>query len=117
MKPAPSNGQNADEFCVIHPEFLDHEKNCKQFNKVLDVMFGANIAYSLDQFERAYEVCKANNSLELDQVRNREQQQTATTHQRKALTKQRQERERSRNLSEDELGSTAAGRIACAHRA
>jgi len=76
---------------------------------VLDVMFGANIAYSLDQFERAYEVCKANNSLELDQVEIVKQQQTATNAQRKALTNNDRSGKIA-NLSEDELEALPLGK-------
>jgi len=98
-----NNFQISDEFVVLHPEFLDHPKNGEQFNKTLNVMFGANRAYTLDQFEQAYQVCVANNSLELDQTEVVKRQQKAADAQRKTLTKQRQERNRLRNLSAEEL--------------
>ena len=79
-----TNKRNADEFCALHPEFLDHDKNGAQFNKTLDAMFGANIAYTVDQFERAYQVCCANNSLELDRAEIVKQQQAEANARAKA---------------------------------
>ena len=98
-----NNFQMSDEFVLLHPEFLDHKKNGEIFNATLNVMFGANRAYTIEQFEQVYQVCLANRSLELDQTEIVKQQQRAADAQRKALTKKRQERERSRNLSEVEL--------------
>jgi hypothetical protein len=57
----------SNEFVALHPEFIDHPKNGAQFNATLNAMFGEGLAYTLDQFERAYAVCRANNSLALNQ--------------------------------------------------
>jgi hypothetical protein len=84
-----TNKRNADDFCDLHPEFLDHKNNCDIFNKTLNAMFGANISYTLDQFERAYAVCCANNSLELDQVAIVKQQQAEANARAKAARAKR----------------------------
>ena len=75
------------DFLSLHSEFLDTPTNAEKFNRTLDAMFGANRAYSLDEFESAYTVCRANSILELDQVEIVKQQQAAANAQRKALTK------------------------------
>jgi hypothetical protein len=83
------NIQNSEEFVSLHPEFIDHPENGKQFNKTLNAMFGANLAYTVEQFERAYQVCIANNSLELDQAEIAKQEQAAAKERAKAARARR----------------------------
>lgn len=83
------NIQNSREFVSLHPEFIDHEKNGEQFNKTLNAMFGANRAYTVDQFEQTYQVCLANNSLELDQAELVKQEQAAAKERAKAARARR----------------------------
>jgi hypothetical protein len=98
-----TNKRNADDFCALHPEFLDHDRNGAQFNATLDAMFGTNIAYTLDQFERAYAVCCANNSLELDRAVLAKQEDAAAKERAKAARARRAAE--TRVFSEAELES------------
>jgi hypothetical protein len=77
------------EFVSLHPEFIDNEDNGKQFNKTLNAMFGAGLTYTVDQFERAYQVCLANNSLELNQAELAKQEQAAAKERAKAARARR----------------------------
>jgi len=96
-----NNFQMSDEFVLLHPEFIDHAKNGEQFNATLNVMFGANRAYTLDQFERCYQVCLANNSLELDKAEIAKQEQAAAKERAKAARARRAAE--ARVFSESEL--------------
>jgi hypothetical protein len=97
------NIRHSEEFVSLHPEFLDHPKNGEQFNRTLDAMFGANRAYTLDEFERAYAVCLANNSLELDKAELVKQEQAAAKERAKAARARRAAE--TRVFSEAELES------------
>ena len=83
------NIQNSMEFVSLHPEFIDNPANGEQFNKTLNAMFGAGLTYTVDQFERAYKVCLANNSLELDQAVLAKQEQDAAKERAKAARARR----------------------------
>jgi len=95
------NIQNSREFVSLHPEFIDNPANGEQFNKTLNAMFGANLAYTVDQFERAYQVCCANNSLELDKAEIAKQEQAAAKEHAKAARARRAAE--TRVFSESEL--------------
>jgi hypothetical protein len=99
------NIQNSGEFVSLHPEFIDHPKNGEQFNKTLNVMFGANRAYTVDQFEKAYEVCLANGSLELDKAEIAKQEQASAKERAKAARARRAAE--TRVFSEGELETMA----------
>jgi hypothetical protein len=71
------NIQNSRKFVSLHREFIDSPKNGDIFNRTLNAIFGANRAYTVDQFERAYQVCCANNLLELDKAEIAKQEQAA----------------------------------------
>ena len=94
--------QSADAFIALHSEFLDTEKNGKLMNNMLVNLFG-DCSYSVDHFEAAYQALLVTDSLDIDKAEVVKQQQRAADAQRKAATKNRQERERLRNLSADEL--------------
>jgi hypothetical protein len=95
---------NADAFLASHAEFIDIDANGQTMNRTLEALYGDRV-YTVDEFEKAYEVCRANNSLKIDLAEEAKQQQRAADAQRKTVVKQRQERERLRNLSEDELNA------------
>lgn len=57
--------QNADVFIAAHPEFLDTTPNAERMNATLKALFG-DVAHSIEQYETAYRVLLANNSVALD---------------------------------------------------
>lgn len=79
---------NADAFVAAHPEFLDTDANGSTMNRTLEEMFGVRV-YTVAEFEKAYAVCRANNSLKLDQAEIVKQQQAAANARTKAAIKQR----------------------------
>jgi len=86
----------------------------KQFNKTLDAMFGANRTYTIEQFERAYQVCCANNSLELDRAEIAKQEQAAAKERAKAARAKRAVE--TRVYTEAEKEEMSLRRIATARR-
>ena len=74
---------NADAFLALHPEFVDINTNGQTMNRTLEALFGERL-YSVSEFEKAYEVCCANNSLTLDQAEIVKQQQAAANQRAKA---------------------------------
>ncbi|MGA9798578.1 MAG: hypothetical protein WBQ68_06195 [Terriglobales bacterium] len=84
-----NNFQMSDEFVLLHPEFIDNQRNGEIFNATLNAMFGANRAYTIDQFERVYQVCLANSSLELDAAELSKQEQAAAKERAKAARAKR----------------------------
>ena len=91
----------ADEFILLHPEMPDHIKNGEAIAKNLKLMFG-DIAYSVEHFEAAYDVARANGALELDQAVIAKQQQKAMDAKRKAAQDKRNfEAKRQFNPEED----------------
>jgi hypothetical protein len=91
-----ANAENANLFLSMHPEFVDSEANGAALNSTLKAMFG-DVEHTTEQFERAFEVARANNILELDAAE--------IAKQTRAATQQRAKTERSRIVyrSEDEL--------------
>jgi hypothetical protein len=79
---------NADAFLALHPEFIDLNTNGQTMNRTLETMFGDRV-YTVAEFEQAYAVCRANNSLQLDQAEIVKQQQAAANQRTKAALKQR----------------------------
>jgi hypothetical protein len=79
---------NADAFLALHPEFVDLNTNGQTMNRTLEALYGDRL-YSVAEFEKAYDVCRANNSLTLDQAEVVKQQQAAANERAKAARKQR----------------------------
>jgi len=100
--------QNADLFADLHPEYLDTRQNGQAFSRTLKAMYG-DVAYSVEQFENAYEVCNANGLLQLDQKVMAGQEAEAKA----AARKQYADAERSRivNRTEAELESMSLEEI------
>ena len=94
--------RNADEFVALHPEFLDTDDNGRLVNKMVKTMFG-DCVHTVEQFEAAYQALLVTDSLAIDKAEVAKQRQKAADAQRKAAAKTRQEREKLRNLSENEL--------------
>jgi len=90
---------NADTFLALHKEFLDTNENGQAMNRTLEALYG-NKVYTVDEFERAYAVCRANNSLTLDKAEIVKQQQAAAN-QRAKEAREKRVRE-TRVFSEDE---------------
>jgi hypothetical protein len=86
---------NAAEFLTFHPELIDNNANGQAMNRTLKAMFG-DCVHSVEQFEAAYRVLVANNSLALDKK--------VLAEQEKEAAKQRAEAQRARKVtfSEDE---------------
>ena len=97
-----ANIQNADDFVVLHPEFVDNASNAKLLTKMVNTMFG-DCVHTIPQWEAAYQALLITDSLDIDKAEVAKQQQKAADAQRKTLLKQRQEQERLRNLPEDEM--------------
>ena len=83
-----TNKASADEFMLLHPEYLDTPKNAKLMNETLITLFGVG-AYNVAQFEQASSVLRPTGVLELDQAEIVKQQQKAVDAQRKAAIKSR----------------------------
>jgi hypothetical protein len=77
-----------DHFVALHPEFIDINANAETMNRTLEALYGDRL-YSVDEFEKAYAVCRANNSLELDEALIVKQQQAAANQRAKAAREQR----------------------------
>ena len=90
---------HADAFVALHTEWIDIDTNAQTMNKTLAALYGERL-YSVSEFEKAYEVCRANNSLKLDQVEIVKQQQAAADQRAKAAREQRAAE--TRVFSEDE---------------
>ncbi len=75
--------RNSDTFVTLHKEFLDTKFNGERMNDTLKAMFG-DVAYSLEQYEHAYSVLRANNVLEIDQAEVVKQAQAAANQRAKA---------------------------------
>ena len=73
-------------------------------NRTLEALYGDRV-YTVSEFEKAFQVCCANKSLTLNEAEIVKQKQKASDAQRKAVVKTQQERERVRNLSEDEMNT------------
>jgi hypothetical protein len=86
---------NAAEFLTYHPELIDNNANGQAMNRTLKAMFG-DCVHTVEQFETAYRVLLANNSLALDKK--------VLAEQEKEAAKQRAEAQRARKVtfSEDE---------------
>lgn len=82
------NHQSAQEFTSLHAEYLDTPKNGKLMNDTLKAMFGDG-AYSVEQFEAAYNVLRVSNSLDIDHAEEAKQAQAAENAKRKAVVKRR----------------------------
>jgi hypothetical protein len=78
---------NADAFLALHREFLDIDANGQTMNRTLAALYGDRL-YSVAEFEQAYTVCCANNSLTLDKAEIVKQQQKATNERAKAARAQ-----------------------------
>jgi hypothetical protein len=74
---------NADRFLSLHPEFVDIDSNGQTMNRTLEALHGERL-YSVSEFEKAYEVCLANNSLTLDQAEIVKKQQAEANQRAKA---------------------------------
>jgi type IV secretory pathway VirJ component len=90
---------NADAFLTLHKEFIDIDANGQTMNRTLEALYGDRV-YSVSEFEKAYAVCRANNSLTLDQAEIVKQQQAETNQRAKAAREQRAAA--TRVFSEDE---------------
>jgi len=91
----------ADEFILLHPEMPDHINNGEAIAKNLRLMFG-DVVYSVEMFEAAYDVARANGALELDQAEIVKQQQAEAKTKRKAAQDKRNfEAKRQFNPAED----------------
>jgi hypothetical protein len=77
--------ENADAFVELHPEFKDNKKNADVMQRTLQTMYG-DVAFSVEQYEAAYQVSCANNLLDLDG-----EELSRQAKQRKAEAKQRAE--------------------------
>jgi hypothetical protein len=78
---------NADAFLALHKEFIDIDANGQTMNRTLEALYGDRV-YSVAEFEKAYAVCRANNSLTLDQAEIVKQQQKAANERAKAAREQ-----------------------------
>jgi hypothetical protein len=87
---------NADAFLALHPEFVDIDSNGKTMNRTLEALYGERV-YTVSEFEKAYQVCCANNSLTLDEAEIVKQQQSAANLRAKA--------ERARRAAENRVFS------------
>jgi hypothetical protein len=74
---------NADSWAINHPEYLDTAKNGAVFNRALNAMFGP-ITFTVEHFEKCYQVLRANNTLELDEGEIVKQHQAAANARAKA---------------------------------
>ena len=74
---------NADAFLALHKEFLDTQANGETMNRTLEALYGERL-YTVSEFEKAYAVCRANNSLTLDQAEIVKQQQAEANQRAKA---------------------------------
>lgn len=83
-----TNIRNADEFVLLHPEFRDTPSNGKLMTTMLNKLFGDG-AYTVDQYESAYQALCVTNSLALDAAVVKQQQQAATEAQRRAALQKR----------------------------
>jgi hypothetical protein len=90
---------NADRFLALHKEFVDIDSNGQTMNRTLEALYGDRV-YTVAEFEKAYAVCCANNSLELDQALIVKQQQAAAN--QRAKTAREQHAAATRVFSEDE---------------
>jgi hypothetical protein len=90
---------NADAFLALHPEFLDMQANAEAMNRTLEALYGDRV-YTVSEFEKAYQVCRANNSLTLDEAMIVKQQQAAANERAKAARARRAAE--TRVFSEDE---------------
>ncbi len=79
---------NADLFVALHPEFIDVNENGQTMNRTLEALYGDRL-YSVAEFEKAYDVCRANNSLTLDKAEIVKQQQAVANQRAKAAREQR----------------------------
>lgn len=79
---------SADEFLSLHSEFLDTKQNGDLMVKMLKNLFG-DVAYSVEQYESAYQSLLISKSLDIDQAEVVKQQQAAANAQRKAAIKNR----------------------------
>lgn len=88
--------ENSEVFIANNPIYLDTPENGAALNRCLKALFG-DCVHTTAQFQKAFEVCCANNNLQLNQAEIEKQQ--------KAAAKQRTQAERSRivNLTEEEL--------------
>jgi hypothetical protein len=88
--------ENADTFLALHPEMPDTTANAQALNRTLEALYGKRV-YSVVEFEKGYEVARANNLLHLDK--------NELAKQAKAATQQRAKVERSRIVyrTEEEL--------------
>jgi hypothetical protein len=100
--------QNADAFASLHSEYLDTPENGKRFNNTLKAMFG-DCAHTVEQFEAAYQVLRANNTLDLDQAEIVKQEQAATNQRNKAARDQRARD--TRTYTEDEKYSMSLDQL------
>jgi hypothetical protein len=94
-----ARSQVASAFLQLHPEFIDIDTNAQILTRTLHALFG-DVAFTIDQFAKGYEVCRANNSLQLDQAEIVKQQQ-AVANQRAKAAREQHARE-TRVFSEDE---------------
>ena len=78
---------NADAFVALHPEIPDTTANAKVLNSTLEAMYGQRV-YTIEEFENAAKVARANGLLQLDQAE--------LAKQRAAANEQRAQAERSR---------------------
>ncbi len=83
-------GHNAKEFVSLHSEYLDTDDNGTLMAKMLKNLFG-DVAYSVEQYEAAYQSLLVSNSLDIDQAEVVKQQQAAANAQRKSAIKSRAE--------------------------
>ena len=94
--------QNASDFLSLHPELPDTKSNAKVINDTLKAMFG-DCAYTVEQFETAFRVCRANNLLQLDKEELARQEQAAAQERAKAARERRANE--TRVYTEDEKDS------------
>jgi hypothetical protein len=90
---------NADKFIALHPEWIDIKTNGEIMNRTLATLFGDRV-YSVSEFEKAYAVCRANNSLTLDKTEIVKQEQAAANQRARAARASRAAE--NRVYSEDE---------------
>ena len=91
---------NADAFLASHPEFLDIQANGETMNRTLEALYGERL-YTPAEFERAYKVCRANKTLQLDEAELAKQAQAAANARAKAEQKSRAAA--ARTYTEEEL--------------
>jgi|GEM_PF-3218339 len=91
------SGLSGDAFVATHPEFKDSKANGLLMVHQLKTLFGEGVAYTLDDYNTAYESLRASNFLNLDEKIVKEQNVEAA--------KQRAAAEKARNTpkSEQEL--------------